>query len=374
MKIHVLFIGLLCFTTSLLAQITVDNETFPQVGDTLFTNTDNLPTGIDLGVAGENQEWNFTSLSAPFTTSNVFKAANTGLNFPLFPNTEIVVELQAGVEAYYNLTSSAVEYAGYVGEDPIGLGIEAVTQFSPKYIERRSPMNYGDTHQMEANLTLPFASEDIPIDIFGDFPVTPDSIRIRIAFDRSDEIDAWGTMRIPGGLYDVLREKRVEIRETRVDAKIPFLSWQDVTDLLPLEALGADTTTTYYYFSNEAKEPIAVARTRDNEQTITSIEYKAENVMTSLNNLEAKKPGVYAYPNPAIVDVRFEFTNLERGLYHLKIYNILGLEIWKKSYQINQSLTDSVRLSGFRKGTYLYSLEDNDGKTLMTKRLMIVRP
>lgn len=374
MKNYLLFLVLLCSTFSLSAQITVDNETFPQEGDTLFTNTDNLPADIQISSPGPNQEWDFRSLAAPFTRATAFNAANTGLHFPVFPGSDVVLELQAGVEAYYKINSSAVEYMGYVGEDPIGLGIEATTRFEPKYIERRSPMNYGDTNNMEANLSLPFASEDIPIDIFSDLPVTPDSVRIRIAINRSDEVDAWGTVRIPGGIYDVLREKRTEIRETRIDALVPFFGWQDVTVLLPLETLGVDTSVVYYYFSNEAKEPIAIIRTRNNEQNIMSVEYKAENVSTAVQSTEATRPGIYAHPNPAIADVRFEFANLKPGQYHLKIYNILGLEIWEKSYRVNGYLTDKVNVGQFRKGTYLYSLEDEDGKTLMTKRLMVVRP
>lgn len=374
MKNILLFLALCCTIVQLSAQITVDNETFPQIGDTLFTNIDNLPTDIQISSPGPNQQWDFRSLAAPFTTAMTLNAADSGLNSPVFPTADAVIELQPGVEAYYKITSSAVEYMGYVGEDPIGLGIEATMKFAPKYIERRSPMNYGDNNQMEANLSLPFASEDLPSSFLNSFPITPDSIRIRIAIKRTDDIDAWGTIHIPGGIYDVLREKRTEIREVRVDAKVPIFSWQDVTPLLSLPTLAPDTTVAYHYFSNEAKEPIAIIRTRNNGQNITNIQYKAENVSTAVQSTEAVRPGIYAHPNPAISDVRFEFANLKAGQYHLKIYNILGVEIWKKSYRINGYFTDKVNVGQFRKGTYLYSLEDDTGKALMTKRLMVVRP
>ena len=86
------------------------------------------------------------------------------------------------------------------------------------------------------------------------------------------------------------------------------------------------------------------------------------------------RPGVYAYPNPAINDARFEFTNLNRDTYTLKIYNILGAEVLKKQYFVNGTRTEKVDLTDLRKGTYLYSLIDSKGKTLTTKRLMIIRP
>ncbi|MCB0598025.1 MAG: T9SS type A sorting domain-containing protein, partial [Phaeodactylibacter sp.] len=69
-----------------------------------------------------------------------------------------------------------------------------------------------------------------------------------------------------------------------------------------------------------------------------------------------------------------EFTNLAPGRYKLKIHNILGIEEWRKTYQISGNHTEKVDISSLRKGTYLYSLVDDRGKTITTRRLIVVRP
>ena len=67
--------------------------------------------------------------------------------------------------------------------------------------------------------------------------------------------------------------------------------------------------------------------------------------------------------------------NVPSGKYDLKIYNILGVEVWSQNYQF-QNATDTVLLdvSDFKKGTYLYSLVNQKGKRIATRRLIILRP
>ena len=93
-----------------------------------------------------------------------------------------------------------------------------------------------------------------------------------------------------------------------------------------------------------------------------------------MQNLASVRPDIYVSPNPAISDVRFEFFNLSPGTYKLSIYNIIGQEEWSKMYTINGNYTEQVDISKLKKGAYLYSLKDERGRTLSTKRLMVIRP
>ncbi len=123
------------------------------------------------------------------------------------------------------------------------------------------------------------------------------------------------------------------------------------------------------------KEPIAVV-TVDNENNdlVQLVEYKYNDVTTNINYVNSGRPDILAYPNPAISDVRFQFWNLPSGKYNLKIYNILGVVVWERKYSINGDRTEKIDLSNFRKGTYLYSLINANGKAISTKRLMVMRP
>ena len=50
------------------------------------------------------------------------------------------------------------------------------------------------------------------------------------------------------------------------------------------------------------------------------------------------------------------------------------MEQWSRTYYIDGNRTEKVDVSELRKGTYLYSLSNEQGKTLSTRRLIVVRP
>ncbi|MCO6491960.1 MAG: T9SS type A sorting domain-containing protein [Phaeodactylibacter sp.] len=376
-KLRLLVLAILSATLAP-AQVTITNSSFPNAGDTLLTAVDNLPAGNYITDSGPAQSWDFTTLQSPFPRRTLLLPAMQGPGSYAFPNASYHAGLANNLTAYYRVSNSKVELLGFFGVDPLGLGLEAPYRYDPPVVQQRAPLNYLDMNESQSNLSLPFSADDLPAGVLDNLPITPDSLRIRLNIQRSDVADAWGTLTIPGGIYDVLREKRTEVRETRLDAKISIFGWQDITDIaiqaLGLPQLGALTTVSYYYFSNEAVEPIALVVANEDESQVLRVEYKANNITTNVQSADALKPGVWAFPNPAIVNVRFEFTNLPAGRYKLKIHNILGVEEWRKSYYINGSHTEKVDISALRKGTYLYSLVDEQGKAITTRRLIVVRP
>jgi len=376
LSIAVLFCGL-----GLQAQITVTNAMFPQAGDTLYTAIDNMPTGISITPSGGPQSWNFAGLQAPFTRQNIVRAASTGSAAGYFPSADVLLSLGNTGEGYFNVTSTRFELVGFSGTDPIGQGVQVQARYNPAEVYRRAPMNAFDVNQNQSALLVAFSAEDLPSAILDLLPITPDSLRIRLNSNRVDVVDAWGTLTIPGGIYDVLREKRTQYRDVRLDVKVGFFPWQDITEIViqlagieGIAELGKDTIVTYNFFSNEAKEPIAIVTMNDAGTAPETVEYKAKEIVSNVQNTSGLKPGVYAFPNPAIVSVRFEFSNLPKGEYTLRIFNVLGEEVMKKRYYVNGSRIEKVDISQLRKGAYLYSLVNDRGKTLVTKRLVVVRP
>ena len=382
MKASLLFIFIL-MTSLVNAQITITNDYFPAEGDTLRTAFDGMPANINITAPGGNQTWNFNSLQG-ISTEVIVQPAIAGLNNENFTEAELMIPVggqNSPAETYINVTPNVYEIVGYAGQDPAGFGIEVVVPYSPTLIERRAPLNFFDVNNADFAFTVAFSTEFLPpelIDSLGlDF--LPDSLRVKVISDRLDIVDAWGELTIPGGTYEVLREKRTEMRKTQLEAKLeigPISNWIDITTFVPfLDQIGSDTITTYHFFSNTAKEPIAVVTvTNDDMETPLFVSYKDNNILSNVNYVNTGKSDLIVYPNPAILEARFDFVNLNPGLYSLKIYNILGVEIWKNRYNINGNRTIKIDLDEFRKGTYLYSLIDERGKTLTTKRLMIVRP
>ncbi len=380
MKNHLLGIFFLTLSFALSAQITVTNATFPQAGDTLRTAIDGAPNGIDINPAGgtTDQSWDFTNLLG-VATERVYRPASEGTNFAAFPSADIFSTLGPTGETYYDLMDDGMVLVGYEGPDPANLGLSLTVKLDPTLRERRAPLNFIDNYSDESAILLSFASDDLPAAVLDSLDETPDSIRLRIAIDRNGIVDGWGTAKIPGGTYDILREKIVEERDTRLEIKVsigPISSWIDVTSAVPFfDFVGKDTVTTYTFWNDEEKEPIALVTVdnEDNDQVLL-VEYKYVDLSTNTTYINRGRPDLVANPNPAIDEVRFNFLNLDSGQYTLKVYNILGVVIWEKQYRVSGNRTEKIDLSNFRKGTYLYSLVNENGKTITTKRLMVMRP
>lgn len=363
-------------------QITIGNDVFPKVGDTLFNSIDVVPQSVMITAPGPGQSWKFDQLSAQVNLSAEVKSAAEGTAFNEFPSADHFLSLESGPERYYRVYNDRIEEIGYRGIDPIFSSVDLLAFYTQPYIIKRAPMNYEDYHQSLSTLVIPYAYDELPDSITSQFPlpISPDSVRLRIAISREDEVDAWGDLEIPSGTFNVLREKRTEIRSSAVEAKIIGLGgWFDITQtllsLLPdPSVLEEDTVVTYNFFSDEAKEPIAVV-TVDEDGNPARVDYKGNSRTVStrfqqpLGNLD-----IHVSPNPTLGRCTFEFENLPAGEYTLQVINIVGVKIWERKFDAYGSISLSEDLSGLRKGTYLYSLKTDKGATLKTKRLIILNP
>ncbi|MDG1434931.1 MAG: T9SS type A sorting domain-containing protein [Saprospiraceae bacterium] len=383
MKKNILLFIFAIVSSSLIAQITVTNATFPAPGDTLRTVIDAEPN-INLQDPGEDLTWNFSFLDGP-VFENIILDPDQGANFATFPNATFMTGQTPLAERYFQTTTTTYTSLGYSGQDPIGLGLDVAFMNTPPLVERISPLNYDDDNNSSSFVSVPFAWSDLPA-MFTDslpLPTTPDSIAIEVTTTRTETVDAWGKVILPVGTYDVLRVRRLDITETSVQALVPTLPgfpaiWVDVTGFLggisPL--LGGDTTLTYRYYNDESKEPIAIITADPITDAPTNAQYKSTDPNTvGIIKLYDQKPNIYAYPNPAIDQVRFDVINIPNGKYDLNIYNILGVKVWSNNYDFNNSVdTIQLDINNFKKGTYLYSLVNEKGKTLATRRLVILRP
>ncbi len=381
MKRYLLSTTFFCLLTFFAgSQITLTNASFPVVGDTLFTAIDNLPSGINTGSAGGSQNWDFTTLQAPVTLQNIVKPASQGQAFEQFPDADAVMGFGNLGEGYYKYGENEIQLIGLAGQDIVNLGLNLNTRLHPALTDRRAPTDFQDAFDEQTNVNFSFASEDLPSFILDSLPITPDSFRLRLNIHRSDVVDAWGTATIPGGIYDVLRIKRVQVQNVRIDAKLSFFGWQDITDIVLQfldgfdDVFGETILNQYLFLSDEAKEPIAVITMNAGNSAPASVEYKSNFLINKIEDQGQVNPGVTAYPNPAVINVRFAFTNLPPGPYQLTIYNVLGAPVWNKTCNIWGEHSEKVDISRFSKGTYLYQLVDQKGKIITTRRLVVIQP
>jgi hypothetical protein len=362
------------------AQITVTNATFPAAGDSLVYAVDNEPLGMNPATPpGGGQVWDFSSLQKEDQLSFVYRPASSGNNVASFPGAELVIADQG--ETYFNVTNTKFQVLGYAGADPGGFGLNVVAKFNPAITERYAPMNFFDINSQSSNLNLTFPTNQPPLDtIFSGFPVNIDSLRVKVSTTRTDVVDAWGTAKIPGGTYPVLRQKQTEYTSTGIEVYIALFPgigiWQDLSTLIGGGGGfgGVDTTVTYHFISNTEKEEIAIATMNASLDTVVDIQFKNISSTPVVDLVNEFSGGIQAFPNPAVEWVRFDCVNLTPGDYTLKIFNIIGKCVWKRNYSLSGTTSFRVELDDFKKGTYIYSLVDRQGNAVGTKRLVVLKP
>jgi len=359
-------------TVWLQAQVTVTNVTFPVAGDTLKTATDLDPDGVTITPAGGPATWNFSGLAPTVKSQTIFHAASDGSAFADFPTSELVTIGAGGQgETYFDVTATNFNNLGFYGSDPTGgLPIQTAFKFSPPVSERRAPLNFIDNQisGTELNITLPIDSALGAILAQLGVPAgLADSIRIRVTASRNQLVDAYGTLTIPGGTYDVLREKSTEYRSTNLDIHL-FGLWIDVTNQAGAgSGLGLDTTVAYNFISNTEKEYIAVVTMDNSGNVVQQVEYKDNGVLSGNNDVVATKPEVLVSPNPSADVAVFELKNFAPGNYSLRLLDGLGREVFRKKMGPG---SESVSLEPLAQGTYFYQVFDEKNRVQVTGKLL----
>jgi len=373
-----LFLGLA--SNWLAAQITITDVYFPVAGDTLKSAIDVEPTGIEITPAGGPFEWDFSGLSGSFQQETVYRPAAEGSASASFPNAELVTIAGGGAETYYSVTANSFDVLGFNGPDPIGIGLLTLFKFSVPIPERRAPLTFPANASSSSALLVPFATSDLPggfIDSLN-LPFVPDSLRVRVTTERNDFVDAYGNLAIPGGTYPVLREKRTEYRETRVDALLPIFGWQDVTDLIigggNFAGLGKDTIITYNFFSTEAKEAIAVVTMDDAGTDVGQVRFKDNGIINKVVLVEAGKPTVFVSPNPVVQAARFDLENFAPGDYTLQIFSANGALVLSKIIRLNGTHTEQVDWPSTVSGHYFFRVSDRNNAVQASGKLLKINP
>lgn len=358
------------------AQITVTNATFPAAGDTLKYATDLNPDGVVITPAGGPTTWDFTGLAPTVKSETVFRAAAEGSAAAEFPTASVVTVSEGGQnETYYSVSATSFENLGFFGVDPTGgLPIPTTFRFDPPVAERRAPLSFLSLNQSASSLGIAFSVADLgPLaDSLGPIAGLADSIRIRGTATRLDLVDAYGSLTIPGGTYDVIREKRTEYRDTRLDIHTLF-GWQDITDLIPTggfgEGLGSDTTITYLFFSNAEKEIIAEVNTGSDGLVVETVTYKDNGVISGNSEVLENGLQVLVSPNPANGQAVFSFKNGTSGDYSLRLMDARGQVALRSNLT---STATTIQLDGMGSGTYFYQVFDENNRAIASGKLLIV--
>ncbi len=338
------------------AQITITNSVFPAVGDTLHYAFGNQPGAINqiFTPPGGDQVWDLSNLQATQYWDQIMKNPQTGTAYGSFPGASTLYNpLNSNNQVYLLVTGSQVFNMGYFGLDELGLGLNLLFDKKPDLEETWAPVNFFDIHQSSSNTLSAFDAPIAPPVLLNLVP-TADSFRIRVTQQRISTIDAYGTLTIPGGTFNVLRKKQTEYKSMAVDVKVAPLGWIDIStiggqQLLPL---GTDTITTFNFLNDVSKEAIAICTLNTGQNTVTGVQYKAVNI-PSATFTPTPTISLSAYPNPVQNTLYVHFTNDAGATYQLRLMNALGSLALEQAVRSSAGENDiSIPVSNLAPGAY----------------------
>ena len=366
---------LLGLTHQATAQTTITNSVFPVVGDTLHYAFGNQPGAINqiFTPPGGDQQWSLSNLQPTQYWDQIMRSPASGSAQAWFPGASVLYNpLNSSNQVYLKVTDNQVFNMGYFGLDELGLGLNLLFDNKPDLEETWAPVNFFDIRQSASNVLTAFDAPIAPPILLNLVP-TADSFRIRVTNQRISTIDAWGTLAIPGGTFEVLRKKQTEYKSMAVDVKVAPLGWIDIStiggqQLLPL---GTDTITTFHFLNNESKEEIAICTLNTGQNTVTGVQYKVVNT-PSATFTPSFNESLFAWPNPVQHTLYVHLTNDDAGAtYQLQLINAQGSMVLGKTVQAVTKENDiPIPVANLATGTYELILLRNGapvGRTRVVK-------
>lgn len=379
----------LFFLTSvkICAQISLTNSYFPAAGDTFRVATATAATArlVTITPAGGNQTWNFDFLRSERnnTVFNVERYKNIASDTAAksqYPDGELIRQTDSGQVAVLNRTTTKLELLGFKGFDMGMIQIPNVAfRYAPPLNERHAPLVYNlPTISFTSNFTATVPSNVLPDTLLRQLPIRPDSLRINYKVSREDKTDAWGTVLLPSATQPVsaLRERRREIREFRLEAKLSIFPWVDVTSFV-LAAINSDlkqprdTVISYYFWSNTTKQPLVIINANA-QDSVNFVRFKWSPLLSPTADTEGVDAvSLAVFPNPAKAanGAFVEIKNWKSTHYNITIIQADGRVVSNLKSEVPSKEHFNIPLPALPQGIYWLQISDN-GKVKTVKFVM----
>lgn len=332
--------------------------------DTMYYAKDYMPDHRVVSMSGPAQVWDLRTLKAPYALSRriIQSGEREGKTYANLVNGQ-------QTESIMRLTSKLTEVIQVIEDNPVCEGSRLTYTMSPAYKPYYNGV-MGESYIYKGKMTSVFAW---PRNMNCNWtpPTLPDSCRITITIAEEIVVDGQGSLYLPIEVQQVNRHKVSIKRAIRIETRTGML-WRDITTLVP--GIRLITTDSYIRFvAATTGLPLVEIELNDAEVPL-SIEFKTHPMVTRVFAEEPTKADVFAYPNPSYDVVRFQMSDLTHGKYVIKIFNILGVLMREVDVEVdNRRETIAFDLSDLQRGTYLYRLQDKFGRTIRTKRIVLIR-
>jgi len=329
--------------------------------DTIYYAREYFPDRDIMTQPGPAQIWDFRSLRAPYgTTRNIMVTGDrTHAQFVNGSQADAILELTGN-------TSQVVQVIQDNIMCPDGrLTYTMTPAYKPFY---RGVLGEHTSYKGKMITSFPWPKH---LTCGWTPPQLPDTCRITYTINEDIDVDGEGTLYLPTEVSSVNRQHVVRKSAIRIETRTGFL-WRDVTALVPGVHL-VHNEEFYRFVSADIGLMMAEVEINEKAQPI-KIEFKTHPIATRIVADEPNRPDIYAFPNPSFDIVRFQLSDLPSGYYKVRVLNILGTPVKEvEVYVDNPRKTITMDLGDLQRGTYLYRLQDSQGRTIKTKRVVLIQ-
>lgn len=366
MKIKILLLAFVAYTTAALAQITINNADMPTVnGLYIRDNAGNASNVIDLNITGPNTTWDYNTLNSTgldtidyvtvgstniayqFYFNNPFSAdydsdlAIKGADFPSIPAIPITI---TNVINYFKIASNDGFYQ--TGFGATISGIPASVKYDPRDKVLPLPCTFGQT------ISNPFEwNFDIPsVGSYGQRKT------------RTVEVDGWGTLNLPnGGTYNTLR-----VKSTIEGIDTVFINQFSFGIAIP------STQLEYKWYAQGEGEPVltVTAAVGGGNTNINGANYK-HHEPSAIQGNNILKTNLDLFPNPAenLITVRY-YTPLQSAL-QIGVIDVTGNVVFHKQVQTTAYVNNSFELNVNQIPKGLYTIQVIQEGSISTRKVTI---
>ncbi len=353
------FIGLFAVQAS--AQITLSQSDLPYVGLTVMTATDSTSTFVP-GAAGASQSWNFGTAKKQLTDKILFLDPSTTKYASVFSKANLCdstagkTNTGAVINGYdfFNINSSVFEVEGSEQIVPyktsgITVTFQVEINLNPEFVQANLPGVYGEKFNGVSRGEQKQAKSLIIYD----------SVKIQTNITYFDTVDAWGTITLPTGIFNVLRKNHHEVDVDSVSEHSSGGSW------------GAPTITTtpyhqYQWFTNGAGYILAEMNVNPSTGAYENLIWDTTAMPLGINELSYNSK-VITYPNPCSSQITFQVTSNTQAQF-IGVYDITGRLVDNIEMKNNMSVLNT---NAYSSGMYLYTINDKNGNIIDRGKFMV---
>lgn len=367
---------LYCFLTCFLFGQGAYDLGFPTVGDSVLYMNDGSPDQLNPTFSSINDAWDFRNIKAPFAQLYKFTEPQYGIFYSSFEEADLLLIEPDKKERYFRIGEQDILEIGYVGKDPFFPFMNSVVKYEENPVAFRSSIQQSQHETTETySYRMLYPKNELPKSLQRDLVKKIDTLEVIATINRFWYHMGTGKAFLPDDIYNVLCQKREENYTYRISLLVDGKKIEPTRSVSrTLENYWIDKTVYSYHYYKESKPLEMAILFVDSNDKVLSAKYMPSDINSVTLNQNLGDQVIMAFPNPTFGDIRFNFQNYEEGMYTIEVYNVIGKMIWSQHLNLDQSGIVKENMGHLRKGTYLYSIFDSDGKKLMTKRLVIITP